>query len=116
MNIKDSVTTCLKKYVDFDGRATRSEYWWFYLSFLVVYIILIVVDPSQMIGGIFNLAMLVPSLTAGARRLHDTDRSGWWQLIAITIIGIPVLWYFLASKGTPGDNRFGAAPALTPIA
>ncbi len=117
MNFKESVTTCFQKYVDFDGRASRSEYWWFYLFYFVSYIGIAILD-SMITGGIiavlYSLALMIPSITAGVRRLHDTDRVGWWMLIAlIPLVGVIVLIIFLAHKGTPGENRFGPPPVLT---
>lgn len=123
MTFVESIKTCLmQKYADFDGRATRSEYWWFYLFYLLSYIGIAIVD-GMITGGIiaiiYSLGMLIPSITAGVRRLHDTDRVGWWLLIVlIPLIGAIVLIVFLAQKGTPGPNRFGPpageAVALTP--
>jgi len=106
MNFSEAVSTCLKKYADFDGTAARSEYWWFWL-FLVGAAAVLSVAIGDLVAGIFNLAMLVPQLSAGARRLHDTDRSGWWQLLMfVPIIGWIVLIVFLAQEGK--ENRFGA--------
>jgi uncharacterized membrane protein YhaH (DUF805 family) len=98
MTFQESITTCFKKYVDFNGRASRSEYWWFALFIVVVSIVLSMV--SRELSGLFSLATLLPSITAAARRLHDTNRSGWWQLIVfIPIIGWIVLIVFLAQEG-----------------
>jgi uncharacterized membrane protein YhaH (DUF805 family) len=123
MTFVDSVKTCLAKYADFSGRATRSEYWWFYLAFILFYIAGLVLagilssisETLGMIGfGIVALGALgfiLPSLAAGVRRLHDVDKSGWFLLIGlIPIVGL-VLLYFFVIPGTPGDNRFGPAPA-----
>ena len=123
MTFVDSVKTCLAKYADFSGRATRSEYWWFYLAFILFYIAGLVLagilssisETLGMIGfGIVALGALgfiLPSLAAGVRRLHDVDKSGWFLLLGlIPIVGL-VLLYFLVIPGTPGDNRFGAPPA-----
>ena len=122
MTFIEAVKTCLmQKYVDFDGRATRSEYWWFVLFYIIAYIGLAVVD-AMLTGGllvlVFALGMLIPNITAGVRRMHDIDKSGWWLLIGIIpLVGL-VLIYFLAKKGTPGPNRFGPpageAVALAP--
>jgi uncharacterized membrane protein YhaH (DUF805 family) len=108
----------LKKYAVFEGRAARPEYWWFILVGIVVSIILRIIDgffgAHQMgiLGAIYAIGVLVPSLAVAVRRLHDTDRSGWWLLICfVPLIGFIVLIVFLALRGTPGPNRFGAAPA-----
>ena len=105
----------LKKYADFNGRARRTEYWLFVLFSMVIAMVLGVVDyvlgTPGIIGLIFALAILIPSIAVGVRRLHDTDRNGWWLLIAfIPIIGTIALLIFLLLDGTPGDNRFGANP------
>jgi uncharacterized membrane protein YhaH (DUF805 family) len=105
-------TDAYKRYADFTGRATRTQYWMFILIFMIIYIILAAID-SFLIGtialsAIFNLVSLIPSLAIAARRLHDTGRSGWWQLIILLpLIGIIVLLVFLVMD-SEGDNRFGA--------
>lgn len=85
----DAVTVCLSKFVDFNGRASRSEYWWFYLaSFLCSVLVSIFARP--IIGGLAQsvpLVLLLPGLAAGARRLHDTNRSALWLLLNLTGIG-----------------------------
>lgn len=104
-----------ENYANFNGRASRGEYWWYVLaSFLVGFV-------TGFIDGFFglnifnilaSLALLIPGLAVSARRLHDTDRSGWWILIGFTIIGlIPLLiWYIQASDQT--ENRFGPVPSV----
>ena len=110
----------LHKYADFSGRAPRAEYWWFYLMVIVGYFVASILDSLVGTGGMMGsfgvltmivmLGLFLPSIAAGVRRLHDTDRSGWWLLIAIIpLIGL-VLIYFLVLEGTKGDNRFGADP------
>ncbi len=109
MNFQDAVKTCFSKYADFSGRALRSEFWWFMLFLFVAGLILQMV--SGVIGALFSLGTLVPSLAAGARRLHDTGRSGWWQLIGlIPLLGWIVLIYFLAQEGSGSDNQYGTPP------
>ena len=110
----------LQKYADFSGRAPRAEYWWFYLLYMVALIVAMIVD--SMIGSklflnyglasaLLGLGFLVPMLAVGVRRLHDTDRSGWWLLIAfVPLIGAIVLIVFFVSGGTSGANRFGDDP------
>jgi len=109
-----AVKTCLEKYTDFTGRAARPEFWWFYLFSMIVMIAATILDwiLSFAIGiSIFqflvSLALIAPQLAAGARRLHDTDRSGWLQLLSLTIIGIIPLIYWLCQPGTQGQNRYG---------
>jgi len=98
MTFQESVTVCFRKYTDFSGRATRSEYWWFFLFIIVVSLATSYV--SSALSGLFSLATLLPSIAAAARRLHDTNRSGWWQLIVLVpVVGIIVLIVFLAQEG-----------------
>ena len=117
----DWATLPLKKYTDFSGRAPRAEYWWFYLLIIIVYVVAMIVDsilgtdqavgPYGIVMAISMLALLVPSLAAGVRRLHDTERSGWWLLIAfIPLIGVIVLLVFFVSGGTAGPNEYGEDP------
>ena len=98
MTFQDSVKVCFTKYADFAGRATRSEYWWFFLFILLVNLGLSLF--SNALSGLFSLATVVPSIAAAARRLHDTNRSGWWQLIVfLPVVGMVVLIVFLAQDG-----------------
>lgn len=101
MTFQESIRTCLTKYVDFTGRAGLSEYWWFALFTLIVSIGLSMF--SQSLSGLFSLATLLPSIAVGTRRLHDTNRSGWWQLLwFVPIIGWIVLIVFLAQQSKSG--------------
>ncbi len=98
MKLQESVKVCLAKYADFTGRATRSEYWWFVLFVVLVSAAASLV--SHTLSGLFSLATLVPSLAAATRRLHDTNRSGWWQLVCLVpVVGLIVLIVFLAQEG-----------------
>lgn len=106
---------CWKKFAEFSGRARRQEFWMFFVFNAIAGVVLSAVDgilgTCGVLGGLYNLAVLIPSLAVGARRLHDTDRSGWWQLIAfVPIVGIIVLIVFYASDSKPGANRFGSNP------
>ena len=97
MTFQESIRTCFTKYVDFNGRASRSEYWWFFLFLVVVSVVLSLFSHELYI--VFSLATLLPSIAAAARRLHDTNRSGWWQLIVfLPIVGWIVLIIFLAQE------------------
>lgn len=113
MNFQQSITTCLSKYIDIKGRASRSEYWWFFLFCLIVNTVAMLIGPK--IQMITYLILFLPSLTVLIRRLHDTDRTGWWVLILlIPIIGILVILYFMIIEGTKGPNRFGNMPVDVP--
>ncbi len=111
----------LKKYATFEGRARRKEYWFFVLFNVLAIIVLEILDVvlgtfSQetgfgLLSGLYAIAVLLPSLAVTVRRLHDTDRSGWWILINfIPLIGAIVLLIFTLLDGTPGSNRFGPNP------
>jgi len=80
MPIVDAVKACFAKYTDFNGRATRSEYWWFCLAVLLGSAVTLTIAGRLYV--LFSLVTLLPMIAVGARRLHDTNRSGWWQLLA----------------------------------
>lgn len=102
---------CLKNYANFSGRARRKEYWFFVLGSIIVGFLLGIIGGilrlGDTLGLLLNLALFVPSLAVAARRLHDTNRSGWWQLISLTIIGIIPLIIWLASETKPETNQWG---------
>ncbi|PWR20702.1 DUF805 domain-containing protein [Zavarzinia compransoris] len=105
----------LKKYVDFNGRARRAEYWWFVLFTVIVSLVLGAIDAlifgTSLLGPLYSLAVLLPSLGVLVRRLHDTNRSGWWILISfVPLVGFIVLLVFLVAEGTKGPNNFGNDP------
>jgi uncharacterized membrane protein YhaH (DUF805 family) len=108
MTFGKAIATCFAKYVDFTGRASRPEFWWFYLFITLLSWGSILVDSSQVLSGFVNLAVALPVFAAGSRRLHDTNRSGWWQLIMLTGIGIIPLVIWWASKGSEQDNQYGS--------
>lgn len=99
--------TVLKKYADFNGRARRKEYWMFYLINVIISIILSILGAAMdfsFLDTIYSVAVLVPSLAAGVRRLHDTNHSGWFILVPLYNL------YLLCINGTQGENRFGPDP------
>ncbi|NYT43990.1 DUF805 domain-containing protein [Alcaligenaceae bacterium] len=108
MNFGTAISTCLSKYANFTGRATRSEYWWFYL-----FVVLVTWGASLVAGETFStivsLAFTLPVFAVGARRLHDTGRSGWWQLLILTIIGLIPLVIWLASDSKKEDPEHSFA-------
>ena len=117
-----AVRTCLSKYVDFSGRARRSEFWYFILFNFLVQVVASILDTilgtdydnttnSGLVGTLASLALFLPSIAVSARRLHDIGKSGWWQLIGIIpIIGwvLVIIWYCTNTK--PGDNQYGPDP------
>ncbi|MTB52340.1 DUF805 domain-containing protein [Lewinella sp. W8] len=107
----------LSKYAQFTGRSRRSEYWYFFLVNLVVGWALqglgIATDIGLLAGlaGLWSLAMLIPGIAVGVRRLHDTGRSGWWLLIALVpLIGAILLIVWFATDSAPGSNEYGPNP------
>ena len=110
----------LQKYFVFSGRARRKEFWMFVLFTLLISIGLGIIDGFAgltteyglgILGGIYSLATIIPSLALAFRRLHDTDRSAWWLLIGfVPIVGSIVLLVFYCLAGTQGGNRFGPDP------
>ncbi len=134
MGFKEAIRTCLNKYVTFSGRASRSEYWYFYLFIMLVALVLGGIGFAAMdfdrqeptavsiifFGalGIFYLGILLPLISVQVRRFHDRNISGWWFLGLIVLGAVPFVG-ILASiaafvitvlKGTDGDNRFGPDP------
>jgi len=98
----------LKKYTVFTGRARREEFWLFALVSFVISFVLSFLGP---LGILYSLGVMVPSLAVGARRLHDTGRSGWWQLIGIIpLVGVIVLIVFAVQDSQLGENQFGPNP------
>jgi uncharacterized membrane protein YhaH (DUF805 family) len=115
MSFGDAVKTCFSKYVTFDGRAARPEYWYWVLFVLIVSVVLGIIDmllPYRLLQIIFELAIFLPGLAVMFRRLHDIDRSAWWWLILfIPIVGAILMIVWLCQRGTDGPNRFGPVPA-----
>ncbi len=113
MSFLDSIKTCFSKYVDFKGRASRAEYWWFFLSEIVLYLVFVILKVPAL-AILVALAYFLPLLAAAVRRLHDTGRSGWWYFIALVpLVGTIILIVFLASEGNPGANQYGSAAGAT---
>jgi len=113
MNFVQAIQSGFSNYATFSGRAPRSEYWYWALFSFLLQIAANIIDVAAtggVIGGLLSLALLLPSIAVGARRLHDIDRTGWWLLIAFTGIGIILLIVWACIKGTDGANRFGPDP------
>src|SRR5512139_3311951 len=108
----------LKKYTEFTGRARRKEYWMFVLFNIIISVVLSIIDrvignPEMglgILGTLYALAVLLPSLAVGVRRLHDTGRSGWWLLIGLVpVVGAVVLLVFFVLD-SEYDNQYGPYP------
>ena len=111
----------LKKYAVFTGRARRAEYWYFVLFYVLILVGLSIVDGVTgmfdaargigVLSSLFALGTLVPTIAVTVRRLHDTDRSGWWILLnLVPLIGGIVILVFTCLDGTPGPNKYGPNP------
>ena len=111
MNFTESIQTCYKKFFDFSGRASKSEYWWFQLYQIIIYALsLIFQSDLALLFSIVVIANLLPLYACGVRRIHDSDKSGWFILLSlIPIIGLYV-FVLLIQDGSKGKNRFGAKP------
>jgi uncharacterized membrane protein YhaH (DUF805 family) len=104
MTFGESIQTCFSKYADFTGRASRSEYWWWFLFVFLATMAASVVNDK--ISALFSIVVLLPGLAVGTRRLHDIDKSGWFQLLfIIPVIGWIILLYWAAQEGKE-PNRF----------
>jgi len=101
MNFGQAISTCFSKYATFSGRASRPEFWWFFLFQILVSIAASML--SDIVAGLVSLALLLPALAVGARRLHDIGKSGWWQLIMLTVIGFLLLIYWWAQPGNSDE-------------
>ena len=110
----------LKKYAVFSGRARRKEYWMFVLFNIIIAFVLGFIDGAAglvgesglgPLGGLYCVAVLIPGIAVSVRRLHDTNRSGWWLLIAfVPLIGAIVLLVFMVQDSQQGDNQYGPNP------
>jgi len=112
--------TALKKYAVFSGRARRAEYWYFALFSFIISILLWVIGAflakisglpwMALLGFIYMIAIILPSIAVSVRRLHDTDRSGWWVLIGFVPVVSLILLYFMVIDGNPAENKYGPNP------
>ena len=116
MNFGEAIKSGFSNYVTFSGRAARSEFWYWTLFALLVSLAAGIIDEALieaetgLFGPLVGLALFLPGLAMSVRRLHDIDRTGWWVLISLTIIGIILLIVWACFKGTAGPNRFGPDP------
>jgi uncharacterized membrane protein YhaH (DUF805 family) len=133
MGFTEAIASGFANYANFSGRAQRSAYWWWALFTALVSLVTQALDTALrpgpvsyssyggatvgVISGIVGLLLIIPSLAVLVRRLHDTDRSGWWWFILIIpVIGWLAMIYFLVSAGTPGPNRYGPPPVSAAVA
>ena len=110
-----AIQQCFLKYFDFSTRARRAEYWYFMLFqglLNMALLMLFFVSPqlSDNLASVAGLVLLIPNFAVGARRLHDVGRSGWWQLLCLTLIGVLVLLFWFVQPGDEGRNDYGEDP------
>ena len=114
MNFVSAIKSGFNGYVDFSGRSSRSEVWWWILFSTIANLVAAILDGaggSGLFAIIITLGLLLPGIALQVRRMHDLDKSGWWLLILlIPLIGIIFALVWFCSKGTEGDNRFGSDP------
>jgi uncharacterized membrane protein YhaH (DUF805 family) len=109
MNFGQAISTCLRNYATFSGRASRSEFWWF--SLFQILVLMATATVSETLYVLAGLGLLLPILAAGTRRLHDVGRTGWWQLLALTGIGYLVLLYWWVQPTADDVSNYGSTPA-----
>ena len=114
MSFVEAIRSGFSNYVNFSGRALRSEYWYWTLFTVIVSFVAAIVDAfatAGLLGGLIGLALLLPGLAVSVRRLHDIDKSAWnllWGLIPL--LGFLYLLYLYTRPGTPGPNSYGPPP------
>ena len=117
MTFQDSIKSCFNKYASINGRATRSEFWYWTLFVILVSVFTLIIDVSLLgssiddeftpLNSIWSLAVFIPGITVTVRRFHDVNRSGWWILIIFTVIGIIPYFYWLVKGSDATENSFG---------
>ncbi len=115
MSFTDAIQSCFNNYANFNGRARRSEYWYFFLFYAVISIVLSALARNSsifsFISGIVSLALLIPNLAVSVRRLHDIGRSGWYYLISfIPVVGQIIMIVWFCQDSVPGTNMYGMNP------
>ena len=126
MNFGQAIASGFQRYVDFQGRSARSEFWYFFLFYYIgFFVMFMAIGTLSAIAGSDNAAangfagliylgflgvFILQNLAIQVRRLHDTNRSGWWIFISLTIVGVIPLLIWLCTRGTVGENRFGNDP------
>jgi len=124
MSFSQAISSVLSNYANFQGRATRSEYWYWTLFYIILEVVLMAVNGVARHIPLINLVvaaavfvivlgLFIPTLAVGFRRIHDIDKSAWWLLIGLIPLGGLVLLVFFCMPGTPGSNRFGGSSFAT---
>ena len=110
MTFQESIKHCLTNYANFNGKATKSEFWWFFLFQVLAVVVAEIISPT--LGSLVSLLLFIPYLAVAVRRLHDVNKSGWWQLLIFTIIGLIPLIYWLIKKSTYEENKWSETPSI----
>lgn len=108
-DLTNSVISCFNKYFDFETRSSRKEFWYWQLFRILMFLSITFIESLGLSGLLFisNFIFLIPEIAVSIRRLHDINKSGWWILLTLTIIGIIPLIYFYCIKGDDGANDYG---------
>lgn len=108
-DLTNSVISCFNKYFDFETRSSRKEFWYWQLFRILMFLSITFIESLGLSGILFisNFIFLIPEIAVSIRRLHDINKSGWWILLTLTIIGIIPLTYFYCIKGDDGANDYG---------
>ena len=108
-DLTGSVISCFNKYFDFETRSSRKEFWYWQLFRILMFLSITYLESLGLSGLLFisNFIFLIPEVAVSIRRLHDINKSGWWILLTITIVGIIPLTYFYCIKGDDGVNDYG---------
>ena len=108
-DLTNSVISCFNKYFDFETRSSRKEFWYWQLFRILMFLTITYLESLGLSGLLFisNFIFLIPEIAVSIRRLHDINKSGWWILLTLTIIGIIPLIYFYCIKGDDGANDYG---------
>lgn len=108
-DLTNSVISCFNKYFDFETRSSRKEFWYWQLFRILMFLSITYLESLGLSGLLFisNFIFLIPEIAVSIRRLHDLNKSGWWILLTLTIIGIIPLTYFYCIKGDDGVNDYG---------
>jgi uncharacterized membrane protein YhaH (DUF805 family) len=115
MSFTEAIQSCFSNYANFNGRARRSEYWYFILFSFIVNVILVLLGRASNVfsylGSIVTLAMFIPNLAVSIRRLHDIGKSGWYYLISfIPLVGTIIMIVWFCQDSVPGTNMYGMNP------